>query len=754
MAIGRIKIWNSGRGFGFIATESSKGQSPDVYVHISQIDYRPVQQGDIVTFDLQFDAHGRPRASNVKRAEPGACMSIWEDLPEVRSRKAREIFSEALISRDEKNYPKARHLFQEAIRLDPQKNFFDAFAAMEKQLGNWDRVRAIYTEARQYFPHDVSVLENLAMAERRAGNLERCVEILRDALRDAPNQASLHIHLAQALVELAEKLSLFNVLNEAKEHFRLAQKLQPYLNIDKRSHFHQMWFLHQRRSRIAWLFFKQSGFSFSKWRVNLTKRGEPIDAWLIVDPRSYRYADLFSLDGLVFVYCNYGRGVTESVIKQAEDHLREILSQIPLVKPDLLFIVLPETGPVLRYLKLLLEDPENHPTVVPLEEERVEDLLNDQEAVQGYLEQLLSAWVFRRDLYKGNFPVSGRRFFGREREIGILNQSIEEGRSVGIFGLRKSGKTSLLYQVKLIRTKDLCAYIDPEASPISDCAWLCWKAIQEWGNQLKQSVSKLRLLQVNSPPIFQQALIDFDVDLRTLMNTVSPEAKLVLMIDEIEKVVPPFGSGWANSLEFFRFIRGIAQQSSGKLTVFISGANPAICETAQWQGEDNPVFQFFEEMFLPLLPEKECKEMVVTLGRGMGVEWEDDALRMIYWLTGGHPYITRKACSILVNKFSERPLRITPEMVQETETLFLIRLGDVFNEIKERLQREHRDEWEILEGIVSGFSLNELKQLIPTWARALRHLEGYQLLDLSGPQPVFKIELLYKWLKEEEGSDV
>lgn len=744
MAVGRVRVWLEKRGFGFIVTA---GDSPDIFVHISQINYRPVRQGDIVSFDIQFDPQGRPRASDVVKVDAGTPLSRWDDIPEVKAKKAREIFSEAIVARDNKDYPLARELFEKAISLFPSRNFFEAYAAMEKNLGNWDRVRAIYGDAMRSFPEDLSILEHLAMAERRAGNLDKCINILRSAFDKHQDNLSLSVNLAQSLVEFAEEYNRFDVLDEARKMFL---KVSQSISIQERSHYHKMWILHQRRTRVAWLLLRQAGFKPVRWRVTLPLRGSvPIDGWVLTDPRGYRYSELYGLDGNVLLYCYYGPQVTEAGVRRAEETLRQLTEQDKSIKSDLLFLVLPEIGNLEHYLRGLLEDPESHPTVIPLEENKIENALNNPETIHAYFEQLLSEWVFRRDLYKGNFPVSGRRFFGREKEIRLLNQSINDGRSVGIFGLRKCGKTSLLYQLRLIRQEDFVAYVDPEASPIEDCSWLCWRAVLEWGARLQGRKSRLMMTRYRSEhelPGFRQALRDFAADITTLMSVLSPEARVILMIDEIDKVIPVRGAGWTHSLEMFRFLRGVAQQSAGRFVVLVAGANPAVCEMAQWEGEDNPMFQFFEEMFLPLLPESECRTMVVSLGKGMGVEWEGDALRLVYQLTGGHPYMARRVCSTLIHRFEERPLRVNVDMVREIQPELIMRLDELFLEIKQRLQRDYPEEWEVLEALAHGFGLDEVKELVPGWARALRHLEGYQLIEFRGGQPRFKMELLYKWL--------
>jgi cold shock CspA family protein len=746
--IGKIKVWIDYRGFGFIVTE---GDSPDIFVHISEIDYQPVRPGDIVSFELQFDPKGRPLASNVRKAPAELSLSRWDEIPEVKAKKAQEIFSEAIVARDNKEYHRARDLFEKAIAMFPSKNFFQAYAAMEKHLGNWDRVRAIYDNAVRFFPEDPSILMDLAMAERRAGNLDKCVSILRSAVDKYPDNHSLCINLAQSLVEIAEKYQQFDVLDEARKLFDRV-KLFRHFHVEERSHYHKMWILYQRRSRLAWLMLQQAGFTFVRWRVTLPERGSaPVDGWVLINPLEYRYSELYGLNGNVLLYFYYGPQVTESIVCRAEETLKQLVENDPKIKPDLLFLVVPELKSLEHYLRALLEDPESHPTVIPIDEQKAGDILNNYEAIHSYLEQLLSEWVFRRDLYKGNFPVSGRRFFGREREIQLLNQSINDGRPVGIFGLRKSGKTSLLYQLRLIHKENLVAYIDPEASPIEDCTWLCWKAVQEWGDRSrKQGLRLIRYQIQHNLPDFQEVLPKFAADLHTLMSALPAEARLILMIDEIEKVIPVQGEGWAHSFEMFRFLRGMVQQSAGRFTVLVAGANPAICEMAQWGGEDNPMFQFFEEMFLPLLSESECTTMIVSLGKGMGIEWDEDALHRVYRLTGGHPYITRRVCSTLINRFRERPLRVTVDMVKQAQPELIMRSLEIFEEIKQRLRRDYPEEWEVLEALAYGFPLDEVKQLVPGWARALKHLEGYQLIEFIEGEPRFKMELLYKWIRGEE----
>ena len=66
MATGTVKWFNAEKGFGFIAQD---GGGPDVFVHYSSImgtGFKELQEGDVVTFDVQQGPKG-PQAANVVR---------------------------------------------------------------------------------------------------------------------------------------------------------------------------------------------------------------------------------------------------------------------------------------------------------------------------------------------------------------------------------------------------------------------------------------------------------------------------------------------------------------------------------------------------------------------------------------------------------------------------------------------------------------------------------------------------------------
>jgi CspA family cold shock protein len=69
MPSGALKMWNTDRGFGFIADDAG---GPDMFLHITAlssagIDPDNLKKGDRLTFDVENTRDGKTKACNVRR---------------------------------------------------------------------------------------------------------------------------------------------------------------------------------------------------------------------------------------------------------------------------------------------------------------------------------------------------------------------------------------------------------------------------------------------------------------------------------------------------------------------------------------------------------------------------------------------------------------------------------------------------------------------------------------------------------------
>jgi hypothetical protein len=308
------------------------------------------------------------------------------------------------------------------------------------------------------------------------------------------------------------------------------------------------------------------------------------------------------------------------------------------------------------------------PALIPLPQS---DLEARADAL-AILRAVLDRWLFRRDLFAVSSPVEGKRFFGRDRPLAQLRDAIGSATPTGVFGLRKVGKTSLLKETqrRAIDQGDVVVYIDLLTVPsdVSDCSWLYWKLAGE----LRRATTHLPLPQLrwrlggvfadflDIPAGFPIATA-FDSDVGKLLNIIRtarihPKPRLIILLDEIERLLPTFlgKAGFGGFFDFFSYLRGVSQEHS-EFILIITGANASLSETAQLDRRDNPVFNYFKEVYLPPLEPVECTLMMRELGRGMGIRFSHDAYDCVFRLTGGHPFFARQLCSFVAERKKERP---------------------------------------------------------------------------------------------------
>ena len=135
---------------------------------------------------------------------------------------------------------------------------------------------------------------------------------------------------------------------------------------------------------------------------------------------------------------------------------KEVLQNLPReATPDLIFFASPDDR-----LSIKLEDWSTLGfAAIPLE--------NDLDSTPLEFIRLLRDHVYARDLFYETTPVRGDKFFGRKALLQELKDDIVNQRVSGIFGLRKSGKTSVLQQVgELLSSSSLITvFIDLEVLP-------------------------------------------------------------------------------------------------------------------------------------------------------------------------------------------------------------------------------------------------------------------------------------------------
>lgn len=251
-------------------------------------------------------------------------------------------------------------------------------------------------------------------------------------------------------------------------------------------------------------------------------------------------------------------------------------------------------------------------------------------------------------------------FFGRSSETDDIRKSLDLGKSIGIFGLRKTGKTSLLYNIFNIRRREGKFVILFDLSTVVDSITFKQKLLQDIASGLLDQVDKIpktftltrygRLKSGLDDQTLERMWID---DLRTLLHTTRDGIELI--IDEIDRIET---RSLAND---FQLLRGVMQTSSEEqqLVLLCAGVNPNIFNTTinPETKEQNLLYQLVSVRYLDPLTKDDSWQMIRTLGKRMGIRFKEQNLsEKMYEQYGGHPFLTRKACSLAVQKYKKNEL--------------------------------------------------------------------------------------------------
>ncbi|MBL0075740.1 MAG: hypothetical protein IPP41_07260 [Rhodocyclaceae bacterium] len=537
----------------------------------------------------------------------------------------------------------AAKLYEKGLAQSPSVQLITSYASMEKNRNRRADAIRVYEQGLRVFPNNMKLLEDAGLLAASLGDFKKALDMLGRGLALSQQTAQggdrifllaiarIHAKRDSGRSDLEEAWKYYNLAKAAfasSRHGKAGFPRDDLLIIDLASIR-----LQHYRGGLAYDFLNAAGFR--PVRAALFEQ-KTVGADFVVAPKNSDLLEGYGIAGNLFFRCLFKSDISRADIDSIDEVVREWGAGGLVDEQVVLLLVASLPQGVERLLFQRLEDRKRTvPAIVPITQSQIETAGR----ASDLLREVLDRWLYRRDLFAQNFPVSGRRFFGRERSLAEIRDAIANGTAAGIFGLRKVGKTSLLKEIERRANEggDIAIYIDLLRIPadITDTRWLYWKL----GNELVKRATNRQAFRgirwrlgdeyndyLDIPDNYPVATA-FDSDLsRTLdvirRSSLNPRPKVIVMLDEIERLVPNTSGkdGFTGFFDFFSYIRGVAQESSDFVPI-VTGANAAIAEAAQFSGKDNPVFNFFREIYLPLLQSGESIQMVQTLGKGMGVRF-------------------------------------------------------------------------------------------------------------------------------------
>lgn len=395
------------------------------------------------------------------------------------------------------------------------------------------------------------------------------------------------------------------------------------------------------------------------------------------------------------------------------------------------------------------ENPESR-IVVPFVRNDLKDFLTNRWNLVNNIKSVL----YISNLFDYKLPLkSDRYFYGRENIVSALIDNAKRNQNSALFGLRKTGKTSVLFKAQRVmeKTKEICTiFIDCKVRQIRNlsCDGLSKKIValieEKFHSKSRKSIDSF-------DDIFEC--------LEDRIRSIPSKKKLCILFDEIEYISPisPTNEHWSKDfIDLWQCLWTI-QSRCEKISFIVCGVNPTVCDVDRFPSPSipgrniqNPMFSIFNPHYLTGLDYTNLKNMIQFFGSRMGMFFAEPAIKYLFEEYGGHPLLTRLACSFhndyLVARNDDRPVTIGTETLislqAERDAELVSYCGHVVSEISELYPAEFEMLCLLAAGQISEFYEKAKNH------QAVKHIKDYGLVDFSdNSMPKFKIPVIKRYLE-------
>ncbi|MFY3382677.1 ATP-binding protein [Paracidovorax sp. MALMAid1276] len=374
----------------------------------------------------------------------------------------------------------------------------------------------------------------------------------------------------------------------------------------------------------------------------------------------------------------------------------------------------------------------------------------------------LTTSALEKNLYTTDlFAISSalqtdRYFFGRKNELQALVRKYQAGENSTIFGLRRIGKTSLLWALvrELKHLGAPVAFIDCSDTRYHRAKWN--KALFRIKEQLCVAGGLHNFGNPESKYSEQDASICFSEDLKEIKKRTGKPA--LLIFDEIENLCFELSpsTDWRDGSEFLPFwqtIRSTFQQNPNLISFLLCGVNPQILERSRLaNGVDNPLYEYIKPTYLGFFDVDDVRTMLTSIGGYMGVSFDTEVFTYLTDDFGGHPFLIRHACGHMWKALSSallpRKIHIRKQTYTTQRAEISTHTQSYINLILEVLTEKYPEEYALLQHIAAGEhqKIDHFLQENPT---LLNHLNGYGLISKDGGSYFFRINAVENSIKQE-----
>lgn len=400
---------------------------------------------------------------------------------------------------------------------------------------------------------------------------------------------------------------------------------------------------------------------------------------------------------------------------------------------------------------IILQDKESR-IIVPF---TYDELINNSDSSELQINRLKKSF-YERDLFSYETPLkTDTYFFGRHEAIQSLYGKYQTGQCGSLFGLRRIGKTSVIYAI--LRMMD----VRDEPNVYLDCSETSFH-MRRWNECLffivndiskKYSLSKHIKLSIEEEYTEKNASICFERDIESIFNHFNGK-RLLIALDEIENITFTLSPTihWRENIDFIYFwqaLRSLFQKRQDLFSVMISGVNPISIETPIVNTYDNPIYRFISPSYLPFFNANEVKEMVSTIGNYMGMRFDDEIYTYLTDDFGGHPFIIRQVCSHLFKeKKGLKSISITKYEYERKREEINNSIIDYLDLIITVLRERYPDECQLIEYLAAG-DQKTFTEFFGMSEKLVEHLIGYGLVKRDSENFHFTIKTIASYINTQ-----
>lgn len=458
-----------------------------------------------------------------------------------------------------------------------------------------------------------------------------------------------------------------------------------------------------------------------------SKAGKDTFPYLFLRP-SDRIREKFSFFGNVLAVMHHYPAIDGRVLNAVE----RILSANPNRLDRLCIVLITNADSVDGELSKINGSSEAR-VLVPF---KYQELAGGVKGKESLITNRLEKFLFTRDLFAISSALkTDRYFFGRKDDIQHLIGKYQTGENSSVFGLRRIGKTSVLWAVlrELKASNVPVAFIDCSDTQFHKARW------HQTLFRIKEALFESNGLSgkgcKSQNYTEQDASQSFAKDLELVKREFQRPALLIL--DEVESLSFDLSSTnhWRSGpdyLAFWQTLRSIYQQNPNLYSFCLCGVNARALEVPITPDHfDNPLYRYVESRYLGFFTVDDVQSMIEHIGSYMGMTFDREVHTYLTDDFGGHPFLIRQAASILYKTFSRpdlpRRLHISKHTYREQYGAITRSLQDYVNLILLVLRERYTDEYKLLQYLAAEQqeTFRSFANQDPSW---VAHLRGYGLI--------------------------